>query len=657
MKRSLCVFFSFILVLSCININAIASTIVNDSIVSIPSGVALSDEIIVVLDNNASMQFNDYNTADFSSTGCIQVSELSSYIKSAVKDRVENITNHIAYNQELEEYNGISPDKYNQIISLKFEDSNIKTISSAIKKLRAMPGVLCACPDYYFTDIVPETDADAVVTELSNNTSVANYLSIIEADDAWTIQTGNNTVKVGVVSSGIDFNQSRTSAYLNQTLSRSFVEVNMNESNDYVACHDNSGFGTQAAGLIAKSSTANSMYTGVCNNVELISLKVTEFYYDVGTHRQYRTRLSWVIDAIEYADSLGIKLLNIIPFSYRMINDTDQDLDVVFTQAIEQYNGLVICGAGNTDNDYYNDEAVYPAAVDLPNVLVVGASTNPTVGNNVAEAVCSNSYCSSTVVDIFAPGKALETTHLYNEATFVEGTEFAAALTTGVAALMLSVNPNLSAKEIKHIIMFTGDRKTAFEGNCVSGKRVNAFEAVKGARDHSIIYSNSSANNDHVIFCSDCGYLEHLPHRYYDYDIDGTEFYVVCLDNCGFEQQICGELWGYSNDSQTHTIWCHCMECFSFVDEHTMVCDHSSSSSRLRCSECNYSTDTIGSYVYTQTSSITSHERTCTKCNYSEDDPHIWVAHGDNNNICRICGKTSTIVPMPMQATGETETE
>ncbi len=51
MKRSLCVFFSFILVLSCININAIASTIVNDSIISIPSGVALSDEIIVVLDN------------------------------------------------------------------------------------------------------------------------------------------------------------------------------------------------------------------------------------------------------------------------------------------------------------------------------------------------------------------------------------------------------------------------------------------------------------------------------------------------------------------------------------------------------------------------------------------------------------------------------
>lgn len=66
---------------------------------------------------------------------------------------------------------------------------------------------------------------------------------------------------------------------------------------------------------------------------------------------------------------------------------------------------------------------------------------------------------------------------------YKSGTSFATAMVTGVAALLLAVNPNLSASQIKSAILNNVDIPNInginpLQGRCVTNGRLNAFKAV-----------------------------------------------------------------------------------------------------------------------------------------------------------------------------------
>jgi subtilisin family serine protease len=101
------------------------------------------------------------------------------------------------------------------------------------------------------------------------------------------------------------------------------------------------------------------------------------------------------------------------------------------------------------------------------------------------------------MVDLFAPGVSIYSAALNNEFAREDGTSLAAPVVSGVAALLMSQFPTLTAADVKRILMATttqfpdlqvgkpgtkGGQKVPFASLSASGGIVNAYEAVKMAQ-------------------------------------------------------------------------------------------------------------------------------------------------------------------------------
>ena len=123
----------------------------------------------------------------------------------------------------------------------------------------------------------------------------------------------------------------------------------------------------------------------------------------------------------------------------------------------------------------------------VDNVITVG-SLDQTYG---AGLVSSFSNYGRTNVDIFAPGGNIYSTMPGNTYEFQGGTSMAAPAVSGIAALILSRYPKLSASQVKKIIMqsglqvtievnVAGDEADKKPLNAISrtGKIANAYNAL-----------------------------------------------------------------------------------------------------------------------------------------------------------------------------------
>lgn len=155
----------------------------------------------------------------------------------------------------------------------------------------------------------------------------------------------------------------------------------------------------------------------------------------------------------------------------------------------DQHNVLVLSSAGNLSNDlnsidYFPNDNLANGTEVSDNFLLVGATTH-FLGK---ELKAESSNYGNIDVDIFAPGENIYTT--YPKDQYIDdfgGTSSASAVTAGVAALLLSYYPDLTARQVKHILMDSGieyrfnvkvdDSILPFNQLSRSGKVINAYNA------------------------------------------------------------------------------------------------------------------------------------------------------------------------------------
>jgi subtilisin family serine protease len=262
-------------------------------------------------------------------------------------------------------------------------------------------------------------------------------------------------------------------------------ESNLNDrnygNNDVMA---NTPFhGTHCAGIIAAARNNGKGVDGIADNVRIMAVRAVP---DGDEHDKD------IANAIRYAVDNGAKIIS-MSFG-KDFSPEKQWVDDAYRYA-ESKNVLLVHAAGN---DSKNVDTTYnfpnPFYIDgkgrANNIITVGASGDKKNGGLTA----SFSNYGKKEVDVFAPGVNINSTipggDTYGNAS---GTSMACPVVAGVAALLLSYYPNLTALQLKEAIEKSAvvskekvnnpetKEKVLLSTLSKTGGFLNAYEAVKYA--------------------------------------------------------------------------------------------------------------------------------------------------------------------------------
>ena len=285
-------------------------------------------------------------------------------------------------------------------------------------------------------------------------------LNAINVRSAWDFTKGSPNVIVGVLDSGLEWTHqdiglgynSYQNVYLNSG-EDAWTNANTPSTGNHLDddgnghiddwkgwnfasnsndVRTNNGHGTKVTGIIAAKTNNNIGIAGICGGngggSKIIFCATGEQVPDA----------SLVDDAIIYAVDIGAKVIN-MSFG---VNSTPA-IESAIQYAINN-NVVLIASSGNDGID----DVLYPAS--NTNVMAVGAS-------NMNNQWLSLSNFGNEM-SVVAPGINVLTTTLNNSYVTDGGTSIAAPHVSGVAALMFSANPNLTATQVKTIIEQTAQR-------------------------------------------------------------------------------------------------------------------------------------------------------------------------------------------------------
>ena len=202
-----------------------------------------------------------------------------------------------------------------------------------------------------------------------------------------------------------------------------------------------------------------------------------------------------VANAIRYAVDNGAQIIN-MSFG-KEFSPQRPAVEAAYKYAAQK--GVLLVHAAGNENHNLDLEDNYPASfyinkTSIPNLLTVGAS-GP-VDNSHLTADFSN--YSKKGVDVFAPGVGIYSTLPGSTYGNESGTSMASPVTAGVAAVLKSYFPKLTAVDLKRIIMQSaqvhhtkvqtpgGEKLVDFSTLSVTGGVVNMYEAVKLAQKASL---------------------------------------------------------------------------------------------------------------------------------------------------------------------------
>ncbi len=241
--------------------------------------------------------------------------------------------------------------------------------------------------------------------------------------------------------------------------------------------------GTHVSGIIAAKRNNGIGMDGVADNVKIMTIRAVpegdEYDKDIAL-------------AIKYAVDNGAKVIN-MSFG-KSISPEKRWVDDAVKYA-EMKDVLLVHAAGNESAN--NDETeTFPNRQlktynsTATNFISVGASSDVVISNS---AIADFSNYGAKSVDVFAPGEKIYAT-LPGDSKygFEKGTSMAAPIVSGVAALIRSYYPQLSAKQVKFVIEHSVNKmdtamvnkpgtkeKVSMSKLCSSGGTLNAYNAIK----------------------------------------------------------------------------------------------------------------------------------------------------------------------------------
>ncbi|NIT59442.1 MAG: S8 family serine peptidase, partial [Aliifodinibius sp.] len=284
------------------------------------------------------------------------------------------------------------------------------------------------------------------------------YLSQSKVPAAWDIEKGSETVIVGVIDTGIDYNHEDlegqlwsnqaedikqngeldsidingidedNNGYIDDVIGWDFTDApNFPDQGDYLNPDNDpmdeflTGHGTPIAGIIAAKQNNQIGISGIAPNIKVMNLRA-------GTASGFLEEDD-VAEAIVYGVNNGCRIINMsfgdVAFSY-LIRDA-----IMYGKS---KGVLFVAASGNSGNSVPQ----YPAAYD--ETISVGAvnSSNSLAG--------FSSF--GDKLNLVAPGEGLFSCQINDDYGSNNGTSFSAPIVSAAAALIWSHHPNYSAERV-----------------------------------------------------------------------------------------------------------------------------------------------------------------------------------------------------------------
>lgn len=311
------------------------------------------------------------------------------------------------------------------------------------------------------------------------STSASNLVNwgqtAIEASAAWSRNIKGQGVKVAVVDTAIDLDHPQLAGQIaiNQAEANGFAGVD-DDGNGLVddikgwdflynrkhgLGNSSDEHGTHVAGIIA-ADPAFGPIQGLAPQAQIIA---ASFLSESGDGD-----LFGAIRSLEYAAAQGAKVINAswggpnCSESLRMAMKSLSEKDVV-----------VVVAAGNDGVDI-EQSPDYPAAYEFPTQITV-AAIRPT------GYMAGFSNTSFRYVHVAAPGETIYSTIPHNEFAAMDGTSMAAPFVTGAAALLRSLRPSATAKQVRDALLSSvdlGNYRVSTKGRLNIRKAMAALEAA-----------------------------------------------------------------------------------------------------------------------------------------------------------------------------------
>ena len=416
------------------------------------------DRVIVVLTRRASRDLREFTTSEFAEMRFSYVRCLTPGM-DLVREQFLAKESERDDSYYYDESWSIDLNLFRRTLVLTLAEPSKENVLKAVSLLETREDIMSVSPNLYTLE----------ERTIVNSNSIMNLQPLSSGTDWWQeairlqrarniIANGQRSVTVGVIDTGIDRATPALITSLNHSLSHNFHTTG--------TWSTNSAHGTAVAGIIA-----GNQGFGIAPNVQVAALRV---YTGVtGQPNDLWRSVQNVMEAIVHATENRIRILNISLDSVKHPN---------VLSAIMLFPGLVVGSAGNRSS---NVEDRYPAVRwHRPRNLILVGATDRTGRNQYIRSNFGN-----TTVDVFAPGELIRTTGPLD--TFRQ-TSAAAPMVAGVAALMMSANPNLTPCEIVDIIRNTANRNVGqfIRNNSISGGILDAYEAVR-----AVVPFNPAPNN------------------------------------------------------------------------------------------------------------------------------------------------------------------
>jgi subtilisin family serine protease len=355
------------------------------------------------------------------------------------------------------------------------------------RELQARPEIAAAEPDISYRVTLAYRPADPLYAHQWHLNNLGDRLGLaagadVRAEAAWEKTRGHRDITICVIDDGFDLAHPDFNAPGKIVAPRDFGQNDLDPSPAFI--EDNHG--TCCAG-VALAEENGAGVVGLAPNCSFMPIRMTQWLSDGA-----------IVDYFRYAMENGADVISCSWHAAARYFPLPAKISAIIGHAASQgrTNGrgcVILFAAGNGGaplNDVQDGIRYHQGFALHPDVIAVGATTSldlhaeySNFGNELSICAPSSGRGGRGIVTTDRRGLRGYTSEDYSFE--FGGTSSATPLAAGLAALILSVNPELGSGEVKRIMMDTADKIDAAGGGYVDGHsklyghgRINAARAV-----------------------------------------------------------------------------------------------------------------------------------------------------------------------------------